>query len=157
MRLPQNLFWAWAGAAVLGLAACRTVPQPPLPTAGLTRSGQMSYQGEKRFIAEFVLRQNRDDFDLELFKNMGAPLLTVRVVGARAWVGGALAGHGWSGQRDGWIPKAAAGWVGLADVFARLPAAAPGWRIEPTKEFGKLRRVVAIYEASGETFDFRFE
>jgi len=153
-----NGLLALAGVAVL--AACRTVPPPPTAEGGVVRSGQMEYQGAESLVAEFVLRQGRaEDFDLELFKGVGPPLFTVRVVRGEVWAGGALAGRGWHGRTASrWMPGALAGWVGLADVFARLPATdATGWRIEAKRDgAGELQQLVAVRESSGETFDFRF-
>jgi hypothetical protein len=150
---------ALAGLAMM--AACRTVPPPPMAEGGVVRSGQVEYQGAKSFVAEFVLRQgNAEDFDLELFKGVGPPLFTVRVVRGEAWAGGALAGRVWHGRAaSGWMPAALAGWVGLADVFARLPAAdVTGWKIEARRDgAGELQQLVAVRESSGEEFDFRFE
>jgi len=162
-RIPQN-FWrrnllALAGVAVF--AACRTVPPPPVAAGGVVRSGQMAYHGEKSFVAEFVLRQaGGDDFDLELFKGVGTPLFTVRVVRGEVWAGGALAGRGWHGSNSSvWLPGALAGWVGLAEVFARLPATdVAGWKIEVKRnDMGELQQLVAVRERPGETFDFHFE
>jgi hypothetical protein len=146
-----------AGLAVL--AACRTVP-PPMAGGGLVRSGQVAYQGEKSFVAEFMLRQDgAEDFDLELYKGMGTPLFTVRVVRGEVWAGGAMAGRSWHGHTgSAWMPVALAGWVGLADVFARLPVTdVRGWKIELKRSGGgELQQLVAARESSGETFDFRF-
>jgi hypothetical protein len=127
---------------------------------GVVRSGQVAYQGEKSFVAEFELRQgSAEDFDLELYKGVGTPLFMVRVVRGEVWAGGAMAGRSWHGKAGGWMPGALAGWVGLADVFARLPATdVPGWKIEVKRsDAGELQQLVAVHESSGETFDFRFE
>ncbi len=142
------------------LAACRTVPPPPMAEGGVVRSGQVEYRGAKSFVAEFVLRQgSAEDFDLELFKGVGSPLFTVRVVRGEVWAGGALAGRSWHGRTaSGWMPGALAGWVGLAKVFARLPTAdVAGWKIEAKRDgAGDLQQLVAVWESSGEVFDFRF-
>jgi hypothetical protein len=146
-------------AGVALLAACRTVPPPPMAEGGVVRSGQVAYQGEKSFVVEFELRQGSpDDFDLELYKGVGTPLFTVRVVRGEVWAGGAMAGRSWHGQAGGWMPGALAGWVGLAEVFARLPATdIPGWKIEVKRSAaGELQQLVATHESSGEMFDFRF-
>jgi hypothetical protein len=139
-------------------AACRTVPPPPIAEGGVVRSGQMAYHGGKSLVAEFELRQGASDFDLELYKGVGTPLFTVRVVRGEVWAGGAMAGRSWHGKTDGWMPGALAGWVGLAEVFARLPATdVPGWKIEAKRsDAGELLQLVAVHESSGETFDFRF-
>jgi len=142
------------------LAACRTVPPPPVAAGGVVRSGQVEYQGAKSFVAEFVLRQDGpDDFDLELFKGLGSPLLTVRAVRGEVWASGAMGGRSWHGTAGGWMPGALVGWAGLADVFARLPATdVPGWKIEAKRNgAGELQQLRATCESSGETFDFRFE
>ena len=145
---------------LLTVAGCHTVPPPPMAEGGVMHSGQVAYQGATGFVAEFVLRQgSADDFDLELFKGVGSPLLTVRVVRGETWAGGALAGRGWHGTAGGWTPGALAGWAGLADVFGRLPATdTPGWKIDAQRNAaGELQRLVAVRESSGESFDFRFE
>jgi hypothetical protein len=56
------------------------------------------------------------------------------------------------------MPGALTGWVGLAEVFARLPATdVSGWKIEAKRSgAGDLQQLVAVHESSGETFDFRF-
>jgi hypothetical protein len=152
-----NVFFVMAAFTVL--AACRTVPPPPVAEGGVVRSGQVAYQGEKSFVAEFVLRQgSTEDFDLELYKGIGTPLFTVRVVRGEVWAGGAMAGRNWHGKAGGWMPGALAGWAGLAEVFARLPATdVPGWKIEVKRNgSGELQKLVVIRESSGETFDFRF-
>ncbi|HXB02336.1 MAG TPA: hypothetical protein VNV15_05915 [Opitutaceae bacterium] len=139
-------------------AACRTVPPPPMVEGGVVRSGQMAYHGAKSLVAEFELRQDAEDFDLELYKGVGTPLFTVRVVRGEVWAGGAMAARSWHGKTGGWMPGALAGWVGLAEVFARLPATdVPGWKIEVKRSgAGELLQLVAVHESSGETFDFRF-
>jgi hypothetical protein len=119
----------------------------------------VAYQGGKSFVAEFELRQgSAEDFDLELYKGVGTPLFTVRVVRGEVWAGGAMAGRSWHGKTGGWMPGALAGWAGLAEVFARLPATdVPGWKIAVKRSStGELQRLVAVHESSGETFDFRF-
>jgi hypothetical protein len=159
-RIPQNFLFRslFALAGLAALAACRTVP-PPMAEGGVVRSGQVAYQGEKSFVAEFELRQgSAEDFDLELYKGVGTPLFTVRVVRGEVWAGGAMAGRSWHGKVGGWMPGALAGWVGLAEVFERLPATdVPGWKIEVKRsDAGELQQLVAVHESSGETFDFRF-
>jgi hypothetical protein len=83
----------------------------------------------------------------------------VRVVRGEVWAGGAMAGRSWHGRTaGGWMPGALAGWVGLAEVFARLPATdVPGWKVTVKRDgAGELQQLVAVRESSGETFDFRF-
>ncbi|MGA3006524.1 MAG: hypothetical protein ABSE59_01405 [Opitutaceae bacterium] len=107
-----------------------------------------------------MLRQSgAEDFNLELFKGTGVPLLTVRVVRGEVWVNGALGGRSWHGTAAGWVPDALAGWVGLADVFGRWPATdVPGWKIVAKRDgSGELRQLWAVRQSSGESFDFRFE
>jgi hypothetical protein len=163
MTISWRNFWLGGWPALAGLAvlaACRTVPPPPVAEGGVVRSGQVAYHGEKSFVAEFVLRQgSAEDFDLELFKGVGTPLFTVRVVRGEVWAGGAMAGRSWHGKAGRWMPGALAGWAGLADVFARLPATdVPGWTIDLKRSgAGELQQLMAVRESSDETFDFRFE
>jgi hypothetical protein len=155
-RTSRQFFFV-IGVALL--TACRTPPPPPLAEGGVERSGQVAYRGATTLVAEFVLRQSGgDDFDLELFKGVGAPLFTVRVVHGEVWADGAMRGRSWHGHEDR-VPEALTGWVGLADVFARLPATdTPGWKIEATRTgAGECQRLRAACESSGETFDFRFD
>ena len=88
----------------------------------VTRSGQLSYRGNKRVvIGEVLVRSsNRGDFELTFTKGPGVVLLTLTADPAFARVQGPLLGLPWSGP-IAQAPIRARGWLTLRDEILRNP------------------------------------
>ncbi len=87
-----------------------------------TRSGQLSYHGEKRaIIGEVLVRfSNRGDFELTFSKGPGVSMLTMHTDEQFARVQGLLVGLPWSGP-IAQPPTRASGWLALRQEILRSP------------------------------------
>jgi len=108
----------------LGLAflllGCQTTPIRPMRTGGKTVTGQVQVATKKvSLIGEFTARYTADEFQCEISKGAGLPLISVHTVGrdlARVEGGGRT----WQGN-----PRFAPGflrtWIDLREAFAGNP------------------------------------
>jgi hypothetical protein len=87
-----------------------------------TRSGQLSYRGNKRaIIGEVLVRySSRNDFELTFTKGPGVSLLLLRTDPEFARMQGPLVGLPWSGP-IGQAPVRARGWLALRQEILRNP------------------------------------
>jgi hypothetical protein len=125
------------------LSGCVTsIPRLDGSKPGLFEAtGQVAQQGERRIVADFLLRTvGPGDAELSLFKGPGAPLLEMRLARGRGWVSGQLAGPGWSGAPS-FAPRDLRPWFEALD---RLSAMQP-----PAS--------TRVRTTDGTVFDFRIQ
>jgi len=107
-------------ALVFLLVGCQTTPIPPMRTGGKSVAGQVQVATRKiSLIGEFTARFSANEFQCEISKGGGVPLLTVHTVGnnlARVEGGGRI----WQGN-----PRFAPGflktWIDLKEAFVGNP------------------------------------
>ena len=127
--------------------------------------GQMHYAGRNRsFVGDFTARVSENDFQLDVTKGPGVPLLSLRESGTLARFEGG--GHSWQGNPQHFVPGQLRGWLALHRALleaARTPSS-DGTRELPvqlgkgsvTTTGGAPARLHLELPASGERFAFQF-
>ncbi len=107
-------------ALALLVSACQTTPIPLMRSGGKSVTGQVQVATRKlSLIGEFSARYNENEFECEVSKGAGLPLITVHTLGndlARVEGGGRI----WQGNPR-FAPSYLRSWIELGDVFAGKP------------------------------------
>jgi hypothetical protein len=131
------------------LTACKTMPPLPELAGGKVRTGQVHYSSPGRsFVGEFWLRESPGNFQLEITKGPGIPLMSVREIAGKAarFEGG---GRSWQGAPDR-APQQLQSWFSLDEALAGHSGGA-AWTVKKTGG-----QTVVTFPGTGEWFVFHF-
>lgn len=128
-------------------AGCQTTPIPPMRGGGKTVSGQVQVATQKiSLIGEFTARYSPNEFQCEVSKGPGVPLIMVHTVGKNLV---RIEGGGKTFQGNPlFAPSFLRSWIDLKDVFGGHPDPR-GCRVERVG-----RKLVVDYPKRNDRFVF---
>ncbi len=134
---------------LLVFAGCQSLHTPAANPGGQFLTGQMHYASTKRsFVGDFTARISQSDFQFDVTKGPGVPLLSLRESGD-TYVHFEGAGHSWTGNPKIFTPGKLKSWLALHDVL--LGRARADVRVTRQGE-----QLIADFPQTGERFAFQF-
>ncbi len=133
---------------LLALAGCQSTRFPAENPNAQTLIGQMFYMSAKRsFVGDFTARMSASDFQLDITKGPGVPLLSIHESGDTLARFEGM-GHSWQGNPQHFVPGQLRSWLALRDVLLNHPR--PDVHVMRTGS-----QVTADFPRTGERFVFQ--